>query len=125
MDKDANPKTANGKRGLYSEGMNNNMNKGVRCLEDVVVAVMIHGHPMFCEEGMALLKATIAYGEAVKQLTKAYNDYAPKNATGLMTQGGSKVIVNATAQVTFLEGHLAKAIDARKDATTKANKNKK
>lgn len=123
MDKDANPKTANGKRGLYSEGMNNNMNKAVRCLEDITTAFLIHGHPMFCEEGQALLEAAKVYGEAVKQLTQAYNTYAPKNGTGLMTQGGAKVQANVAGQVLLIEAQLT----AAKEATnaTKAKKNKK
>lgn len=121
MDKDANPKTANGKRGLYSEGMNNNMNKAVRCLEDITTAFLIHGHPMFCDEGQDLLLAAIAYGEAVKQLTAAYNAYAPKNGTGLMTQGGAKVQANVAGQVLLIEAQLK----AAKDAQAQAKKNKK
>ena len=112
MDKDANPKTANGKRGLYSEGMNNNMNKAVRCLEDITTAFLIHGHPMFCEEGQELLEAAKVYGEAVKRITAAYNAYAPKNGTGLMTQGGAKVQANAAGQVLLIEAQLTAAKEA-------------
>ena len=128
MEKDANPKTANGKRGLYSEGMNNNMNKAVRCLEDINAAHLVHGHPMFCVEGTALLEATVVYAEAVKQLTKAYNDYAALNGTGLMTQGGVKVIANATAQQLVAQVQLDVAKDvakAREDKTKAKGKNKK
>jgi len=123
MDKDANPKTANGKRGLYSEGMNNNMNKAVRCLEDITTAFLIHGHPMFCDEGQVLLEAAQVFGEAVKQLTVAYNNYAPKNGTGLMTQGGAKVQANVAGQVLLIEAQRKAAKEATKP--TKGKKNKK
>lgn len=122
MDKTANPKTANGKRGLYSEGMNNNMNKAVRCLEDTTTAFIVHGHPMMCQEGMNLLKAGIAYAKATIALTKAYNEYAPKYDLGVMTLGGAKVITNATAQMMLIQAQLDKAKD---NEATNTNKKKK
>lgn len=102
---EANPKTAIGKRGLYSEGMNNNLNKVKRLLEDAAQAISV-GHTFMCDNGMDLLEALIEIGQAAVKVNTHYNAYAREHGTGEMTLSGSRNKSGLTMGVMVLETQL-------------------
>lgn len=103
MDK-ANPKTAQGKRGVYSEGMNNNLNKVARMGEDFVVALG-YGH-FVSVEGVALLEDVVKCLEAAAAICVSYNTYQATTDTGAMTNNGTKTKAKCDMYVLAINGAL-------------------
>jgi len=98
------PKTQTGKRGMCGSGMANNLNKGARCLEDIVQAKMMWGHTYEGDEGQALVQAAVAVGEAQDALAHAYNAYAMLKDNDLdpLPNNGSTIIGRFKGQVAIL-----------------------
>ena len=102
---EANPRTAIGKRGLYSDGMNNNLNKVKRLLEDAVQAITV-GHTFMDDKGMALLEALMEIGQAAVKVNETYNAYAREHGTGEMTLSGSRNKSGLVMGIMMLETQL-------------------
>ena len=115
----ANPKTAIGKRGVYSEGMNNNLNKVARMGEDFVQARLM-GH-FNSPEGVAVLTDVIACLEAASAICVSYNAYQATTDTGAMTHNGVKTKMRLDMATLSLNGALTE-VKALLDKAAKSKK---
>lgn len=104
MTKEASPKTANGKRGVYSEGMNNNLNKVARMGEDFVVALSL-GH-FVSTEGVALLEDVLLCLEVAAKICDSYHAYQATTDTGAMTNNGTKTKAKCDMYAMAIKGEL-------------------
>lgn len=116
----ASPKTANGKRGVYSEGMNNNLNKIVRMGEDFTTARTL-GH-FNSPEGVALLGDVIVCLEAAAAICVSYNTYQATTDTGAMTLNGTKTKAKLDMYVMALKGVVTEVTAILEEAESRKSK---
>lgn len=117
---DASPRTANGKRGVYSEGMNNNLNKLARMGEDFVVALG-YGH-FVSAEGVALLEDVLKCLEVGASMCDTYNAYQATTDTGAMTNNGTKTKAKCDMYGLAIKGALTEIKAILDNAKPKSKK---